>query len=123
MVVIVALYKAVSYYLEEIWKRGSSGGSILAYVNAIHFLWQGLNVTFPYVDMFVIFFDLGIQSEGLREIAGEVHKLFILNGRPWSGSCTDDEYIDSRFMFLQFLTNFAVQHWKVTNKLNTTITI
>ena len=72
-------------------------------------------VTFPYVDMFVIIFDLGIQSEGLREIAGEVHKLFILNGRPWSGSCTDDEYIDSRFMFLQFLTNFAVQHWKVTN--------
>ena len=68
--------------------------------------------------MFVIIFDLGIQSEGLREIAGEVHKLFILNGRPWSGSCTDEEYIDSRFMFLQFLTNFAVQHWKVTNTLN-----
>lgn len=60
----------------------------------------------------------GIQSEGLREIAGEVHKLFILNGRPWSGSCTDDEYIDSRFMFLQFLTNFAVQHWKVRCAVN-----
>ena len=56
----------------------------------------------------------GIQSEGLREIAGEVLKLFIMNGRPWSGNCTDDEYIDSRFMFLQFLTNFAVQHWKVS---------
>ena len=60
----------------------------------------------------------GVQSEGLREIAGEVLKLFNMNGKPWSGGCTDDEYIDSRFMFLQFLTNFAMQQWKVRCSVN-----
>ena len=60
----------------------------------------------------------GIHHEGLKEISGEVLKVFALNGRPWSGSCGDDEYIDSRFMFIQLLTNFALQQWKVKSAIN-----
>jgi len=86
--------------------------------NIISLLRYTDNVEKSVRQVFGICWPKGIASEGLREIAGEVLKLFHMNGRPWSGSVTDDEYIDSRFMFLQFLANFAVQQWKVRCAVN-----